>query len=52
MDITEMMKIRKGISESITTLNFHITFKKKQDNIINVMICNREVVIGIDMIST
>lgn len=40
-------KINKGISESITTLNFCITFKGKQYNIVSVVMCNCEVVIGI-----
>lgn len=45
-------KINKGISESITTSNFCISFKGKQYNIINVMICNCEAVIGIKVIFT
>jgi hypothetical protein len=45
-------KINKGISESITTLNFHISFKGKQYNIMNIVICNCEVVIGIEVIIT
>jgi hypothetical protein len=46
------MKVNKGISESIAILNFHISFKGKQYNIMNIMIFNCAVVIGIEVTIT